>query len=298
MDFTPQPSSMNISDDSGCLTGSFSNSRFESTPTHPETTYTPTSSFKPSRKRKISHCDRKLANISEIYPSPQFSSTFNDSLSAHLEKCTLTPNFYVERADFDDIQQVESHKKQKSCSAPATPMKQVKTDEANYYRPVPVTVESPYKEAIDILYPEKPKISGKKTSTPQKFSKRIFSPAKKRLFSINSPAVRVDPIRRFQGESLILSKIFALLSDSDLCRARTVSSLWCKAIDNDADASRRHRKYIEVTYKNKENQTYTPPDSPPSSPESPPVSPKSQNFHQYTKVSHEFVIVFVICFNL
>lgn len=250
MDVTPYQE--RETEDSGCHTGSFENSRipFESTPN-----ITPTTSLEVSRKRKA-----PLINIPETCPTPQFSSTLNESL-LNLEKCTITPNYYVERSElnFD-----------------TKPSKYAKFNDT----PVKEKVQSPYKEAIDILYPAKPVISGRKTPQKVNSAKRIFSPAKKRLFA----PTRVDPMRYFAWNSLILEKIFENLSDGDLFRISMVSKTWNKALMNDAKASVRYQDFVERHRVNKENYSVTPPDSPPS-PDSPPVSPGRLRFHAYAKIA-------------
>lgn len=310
MDFTPQPNAVNISEDSGCFTGSFDNSRipFESTPNYAKTAphSTPTSSLvsNTSRKRKISHAEytvtRRLAEISEICPSPQFCSTLNESLVNNLEKCSITANFYTERPElvFEENPPAKVHKlsecKSKAHSAPATPIKQMKNEDfcsetsraqSSYYKIPPVINESPYKETLDIIYPVKPTVPAKKSSTPQKynfFTKRVHSPAKKRLFE--QADIRIDPFKFFKGNILVISKIISMVSDKDLCRMRTVSKLWCEVVDGDTKTCERYRGFTQQQKVNKENRSYTPPDSPPS-PDSPPVSPGRRQFHRWTKVS-------------
>lgn len=126
-------------------------------------------------------------------------------------------------------------------------------------------------------------IQPRKTLTPQKGgigSKRIFSPAKKRLFE----PTRVDPMKYFKGNSIVLGKIFENLSDGDLYRVSLVSKNWNGAVLSDRKACTRYQGFVERQKVNKENYSITPPDSPPS-PDSPPVSPGRQRFHAYTKVS-------------
>lgn len=263
MDATPHHD--RETEDSGCLTGSFQNSKivFESTPNA-----TPTSSFEVSRKRKVGQPN--LTNIAEVgLDTPQFSSTLNESLLNNLEKFKISPSYSEEKPT--------KYVKLNDCKATqSTPVKVEKQPQSAYYN------ESPYKEAIDILYPTKPVINARKTLTPQKGSgvKRIFSPAKKRLFE---PIVRVDPMKYFKGNSIILGKIFENLSDGDLYRVSMVSKSWKGALLYDMRAYGRYQGFIEKQKVNKENYSITPPDSPPS-PDSPPVSPSRQAFHAYTKV--------------
>lgn len=94
------PSGQEIeTEDSGCFTGSFQNSKitYESTPNS-----TPNSSLDLStRKRKaVLLAPRSLTDIAEVCPRPQFSSTLNESLLLdNLEKCRISPNYYVERCE-------------------------------------------------------------------------------------------------------------------------------------------------------------------------------------------------------
>lgn len=287
MAYTPQPvEPMDISEDSGCLTGSFQNSTipFESTPVN----FTPAT----SRKRKVSYSSHsKLENISETYATPQFSSTLNESLLNNIEKISITPNYYVERKELQFEQKLMSKCQKpntgntKTQSAPATPIKQIKA-EAEKSHSVKSN-DSPYKEVLDIVYPT---IVPRKSVTPQKYSsgvKRYCSPAKKRLF--DASCMRVDPIRHFKGNSLILSNILSYLDDRDLCRMKMVSRSWSNAVDSDKKAAERCKIYLEGCKINKENRFLVSPDSPPS-PESPPVSPGSQKFHRFTKVNIAFLI--------
>lgn len=273
MDVTPVGKEKEA-EDSGCFTGSFQNSKisFESTPNT-----TPTSSLDVSRKRKAIHlAPPSRTNITEVCPKPQFSSTLNESLLDNLEKCSITPNFYMERSDEKPVKYV----KLSDCKpTPSTPVKE--KPQGAYYN------ESPYKEAIEILYPTKPVIPARKILTPQKGNglKRICSPAKKRLFE---PA-RVDPMKYFKGNAIVLSKIFGNLSDGDLFRVSMVSKSWNLGLLSDRRAWTRYQGFVERQKVNKENYTVTPPDSPPS-PDSPPVSPGRQQFHAYTKV-------IIVCFS-
>lgn len=266
MDVTPCQDTE--TEDSGCLTGSFENSKipFESTPNA-----TPTTSLEVSRKRKAFLLAPPLTNIPETCPTPQFSSTLNESL-LNLDKCTITPNYYVERSELNFDAKPSKYAKFND-NKPVTPVKE--KVQSTYY-------ESPYKEACDILYPAKPVVSGRKTLTPQKVNgvKRIFSPAKKRLFG----PTRVDPMLYFVGKSPILEKIFENVSNGDLFRISMVSKTWNEALMSDAKASVRYRDFIEKHRVNKENYSVTPPDSP-SSPDSPPVSPGRLQFHAYTKIA-------------
>lgn len=278
MDLTPNQEA-HVSEDSGCLTGSFQNSNiaFESTPNT-----TPTSSLDLSRKRKASFLAApSLTNITEVCPKPQFSSTLNESLLLNnLEQCRISPKYYVER---DEEEKPVKYVKLNDCKSttPLTPVKE-KQSQSGYYN------ESPFKEALDILYPNKPVINAKKAATPQKHlvssvAKRVFSPAKKRLFE----PVRVDPMKYFKGNSLVLEKLFENLSDGDLYRVSMVSKSWNGALLCDRKAYARYLGFVERQRVDKENYTITPPDSPPS-PVSPPVSPSRQQFHAITKVKKIF----------
>lgn len=270
-------------DDSGCFTGSFQNSKitFESTPNS-----TPTSSLDlSSRKRKATSFlvppSSSLINIPENCPI--FSSTLNESILNNLEKCQISPEVYSSGIDDDSVEKPVKYVKLNS-----TPVKENKTQNVAY-----CNKSSPYrKEAIDILYPSKPVIP-RKLLTPQKYGssgssvdssggvkKRIFSPAKKRLFE---PVIRVDPMKYFKGNSIILGKIFANLSDGDLYRVSMVSKEWKRALGYDRKVFNRYQNFVGKHKVNKENYSITPPDSPPS-PDSPAVSPGSRQFYAFYKV--------------
>lgn len=268
MDGTPN-SLEKEAEDSGCFTSSFQNSKitFESTPNT-----TPNSSLDLSRKRKGSLlATPSLINIAEICPKPHFSSTFNESLLNNLEKCSITPSYYLETSEEKPVKYM---KLSDNKPTPSTPVKD--KPHSSFYN------ESPYKETLDILYPTKRVIPARKTLTPQKgnSSKKIFSPAKKRLFE----PTRVDPMKYFKGNAIVLSKIFENLSDGDLYRTSMVNKNWKEALFSDRKAHTRYLGFLERHKINKENYTITPPDSP-ASPESPPVSPSRQQFHAYTKVT-------------
>ncbi|KAJ8981924.1 hypothetical protein NQ317_002094 [Molorchus minor] len=119
----------NSCSDSGCYFDT-SRSLFESTP-KAESECTPLSTA--SRKRKASYFEnfkaKNLADVIELSPtSPQFSSTFNESLSNNLEK------FHLKNDESIVEDQQGASKIFKSCgnvskkfrSAPSTPEKQIK----------------------------------------------------------------------------------------------------------------------------------------------------------------------------
>lgn len=287
MDNTSRPTPMDISEDSGCLTGSFEQSSipFESTPNynrHPEVIFTSST----LQKRKVSQTEflsshNRLENISETCPSPKFCSTLNESLLHNVENISITPSFYVERKE---LQFEDESFKSKMQSTPATPIKQLITDIDKPHAVKPN--ESPCKEILDIVYSVKPPVVQRKSVTPQKYgsssSKRFYSPMKRRLFDYSG--VALDPIKYFKGHNLILSRIFSFMRGIDLCRMKRVSKSWSNAIDRDRYAIERYNEFLEKRRRDKENRSLTPPGTPPS-PDSPPVSPGSRTFHRFTKVS-------------
>lgn len=262
MEVTPGQGTQ-VEQDSGCFTASFENVKipFESTPND-----TP----KTSRKRKATLL--QPPSLAQVCPTPQFSSTLNESLLNNLEKCTITPQFYADRTELS-FEHSKYVKLNDSQPTPSTPVKE--KSQNTYY------LKSPYKEAIDILYPAKVGIPASKSLAPPKRigANRIFSPAKKRLFESD----RVDPMKRFGGIEVILRKIFEYLSDGDLYRISMVSKTWNTALLTERRASARYKDFVEKHKVNKENYSITPSDSPPS-PDSPPVSPGRLQFHAFTKV--------------
>lgn len=243
--FAEMESTPNVSEDSGCVLGSFEAS-FESTP----------NTTMPSiRKRKV-----ESVGLTDI-ATPQFSSTMNESLLDKIEKCKITPCLEAKPAKLAKFDSKSTPIKERGCYS-----------------------ESPLKEAIDILYPTKPSVPLRKSATPQKVfgGKKIYSPAKKRLF--NETSLKKDPMKYFAGHSLIIAKIFANLSGGDLYRVSLVSKTWNTALFSDTRAYNRYKDYIDSQKINKENYSITPPNSPPS-PDSPPVSPGSRQFHAYMKLA-------------
>nr|XP_023011626.1 uncharacterized protein LOC111501926 [Leptinotarsa decemlineata] len=312
MNSTPQ--SCTKSGDSGCYFDT-SHLVFESTPnskSENESTI--------SRKRKASclyNCDvRKLSEVLESCPpSPQFSSTLNDSLMNNLQNFHLQNDISTicqEGLENLEHEQLENNEEKllplkkifkssdgvrKFWSAPNTPEKLlVKTvpHKANTnsivknFSQINVHTQSPLnKDAYDILYPNIPPLDFKKTLTPQKFKTcldKSITPAKKCLFSLP----KKELFRKIVTNNIIMERILRELSNGDLYRLGQVSRSLKDAILLDPKASNRYTGYLRVHHNHKENYRITPPSSPEQIIDSlKEPSPNSKNFVYFYKIACE-----------
>ncbi|KAG5885344.1 hypothetical protein JTB14_014362 [Gonioctena quinquepunctata] len=317
MNCTPQ--SCSNSADSGCYFDT-SHSLYESTPNSKvENESVFLSNI--SRKRKASCLDnfnaRKLSEVIESYPpSPQFSSTLNESLMNNLQNFHLknistichekgqsdSPDF--EQSEHNDDSVFYSNKIfrsndsiRKYWSAPNTPEKPIKTitHKANTssfiknFSQINVQSQSPLnKDAYDILYPNIPSLDpSKKHLTPQKIKcglDKIITPTKKRLHSLP----RKELFRKIVTNNIIMERILAQLSNGDLYRLGQVSTSLKDAILLDPKASTRYLGYLRVHHNHKENYRITPPSSPEQVDEfQNEASPNSKNFVYFYKIASE-----------
>ncbi|XP_044762901.1 uncharacterized protein LOC123319901 [Coccinella septempunctata] len=286
------PVSHQLSEDSGCISGSFSTSAiFGSTPS---TEFTTPTSHVNSRKRKYNQsffAAKKLQDVIESTPctsSPIFSSTLNESLVDNLE------NFHIRTSCPLDLGTSSIHDKsrdsycKKKISFPATPEKRIgyieeaKKFKSDYYFNLKVS-ESPVKEAHDILYANlKPNV--RKPFSPFKFrdcSEKLASPAKKCLFETHEKLRTQKLFSQVVSNPVIMSVMYKYLSNGDIYRLSHVSASLKDAILTHAEARKRYEVFMEVHKQNKENYQRTPPSSPEKS-DSPPGSPS--RFNEYVKI--------------
>ncbi|KAJ8957958.1 hypothetical protein NQ318_001957 [Aromia moschata] len=294
MEDTPQNSS-----DSGYY---FEGSRslFESTP-KTDNESTPLS-LTTSRKRKASFLEsykrKNLADVIELScsPSPQFSSTLNESLSSNLENVHIENEEAQKGATAKIFESYENATK-KIRSAPNTPEMQLKPTrelgkKANTNSFVKnfsqFTVQSPLnKEAYGILYPDLPPLDPlRKPLTPQKFKESLeksSTPAKKCLFTTSLKEL----FREVFTNNVIVSKIFVHLSDGDLYRLSMVSKTLKGSLMLDTKAYDRYCRFVRHYKGSKENYRITPPKSPKKDEGNAGDSPDSKNFYYFCSIATE-----------
>ncbi|KAL3271107.1 hypothetical protein HHI36_021603 [Cryptolaemus montrouzieri] len=287
MDATPL--SGHISEDSGCISGSFSTSSvFGSTPVEDFTT--PSVPLL-SRKRKYGQNQlhaRRLQDVMEsCLSTPQFSSTLNESLVNNLEKCHIINSQENDVSEYVHNDFVNS--KATLVSTPATPEKKngyledAKKLKGGTFYNTKLTNESPLKEAHDILYANL-RSNNITSFSPLKFREsleKLASPAKKCLFDSSEKQRNFKLFSQVTSNSVIMSKFFPYLSDGDIYRLSLVSPSLKQAILLNVEARNRFEIFTEVHRENKENYKVTPPRSPEKS-DSPPGSPSM--FNTYVKI--------------
>lgn len=282
------PLSHQLSEDSGCISSSFSTSViFGSTPSSEYTTPTAVG----SRKRKYEQSfitAKRLQDVIESTPctsSPMFSSTLNESLVNNLE------NFHIRNSIHENPKATFINNK---YPIPSTPEKRigyiddVKKFRPDYYFNLSVN-ESPVKEAHDILYANlKPIV--RKPFSPFKFREsadKTASPVRKCLFDSNEKLRLQRLFTQVIFNPVITSVLYKYLSDGDIYRLSLVSASLKDAVYMNVGARNRYEIYMKHHKLNKENYQQTPPSSPEKS-ESPPGSPS--RFNEYVKVSKWFFL--------
>lgn len=268
-----------------------------------------------SRKRKANFLDysqdnfsiKKLTDVQEPSPTtPQFSSTFNDSLMNNLEK------FHIDHEDSKTFREDESMSLDQGyferlygssfkdslgkanvrfLSAPNTPEKQIKLSTDPTRKPNTnsfiksslnvIQAHSPFnKDSYDILYPSLPSSERSKfVNTPQKH--RTGTPIKKCLF-FNTRQNLFDSV---VSNNLIMGKILGFLSNGDLYRLSQVSRSFQRAIMSDCQASLRFTCFLQLHKMQKENYKITPPSSPEKDSGYEDTSPGSKNYVYFTEIA-------------
>lgn len=276
------PLSHKLSEDSGCISGSFSRSAiYGSTPSNEFTT--PTLHIS-SRKRKYDQSfitGKRLQDVIEstaCTSSPIFSSTLNESLVNNLEK------FHIRTNSIHDNSKDSFHK----IAIPATPEKRIgyyeeaKKFKTDYYFNLKVN-ESPVKEAHDILYANL-KPNNKKLFSPFKTREcldKFSSPVKKCLFESNEKTRIQKLFTQVISNPVIMSVMYSYLSDGDIYRLSLASGSLKDSVFMNIEARNRYEIFMEGHRENKENYQRTPPNSPEKS-DSPPSSPS--RFNEYVKI--------------